>query len=136
MRQEPNMKVDAYRHVPQGWYSRQGANYGAFVVKRKGKDLRVISSGSGPECEGWEHVSVSLQSRCPTWQEMCFVKSLFWEDDETVIQLHVPTDQHINQHNNCLHMWKPVDQEIPLPPSEFVGYHRAKKPTFEIGGAV
>lgn len=69
---------------------------------------------------GWDHISVSLSKRCPTWQEMSFIKSLFFEDDETVMQLHVPSGDHINIHDNCLHLWRPHDLQIPLPPSVMV----------------
>ena len=82
-----------------------------------GATLRIIS-GSGL---GWEHVSVSLQNRCPNWPEMCFVKDLFWGDSEVVMQLHPAKSDYINIAKNCLHLWKPIDQEIPLPDSIMVG---------------
>lgn len=75
----------------------------------------------------WQHVSVTISSkdrkveRCPTWEEMCFVKSQFWNDDETVIQLHPPKSEYVNNHPYCLHLWKPDSIEIPLPDSLMVG---------------
>ena len=92
---------------------------GAFFVFApvSGQELKIISSN---EC-GWEHVSVSLRNRCPNWPEMCFVKDLFWEDEEAVMQLHPPKSDYVNCHQYCLHMWRPKDQRIPLPPSIFVG---------------
>lgn len=74
--------------------------------------LRVIVSGS----EGWDHVSVSRTNRCPNWAEMEHIKRLFWRDDATVMQLHLPPAEHLSLHPNCLHMWKPHDGEIPKPP--------------------
>lgn len=71
--------------------------------------------------EGWEHVSVSLPNRCPTWAEMCLVKELFWEDDEAVMQLHPPKADYVNCHPYCLHLWRPLVGQIPLPPKELVG---------------
>lgn len=59
--------------------------------------------------------------RCPTWEEMCFVKSLFWDDNEAVMQLHPPKSDWVNNHPYCLHLWKPNNQQIPLPPSIMVG---------------
>ena len=80
--------------------------------------LRVISSTG----EGWDHVSVSLRDRCPTWDELEHVKRLFFRDDEVAMQLHVPPSQHVNVHPYCLHLWRPNDgREIPLPPSIMVG---------------
>lgn len=96
---------------------------GAFVLIRAGKMLMCISSDEG----GWEHVSVTDQTTrkaqkvCPTWNDMDFVKRAFWDDDETVMQLHVPRVSWINEHEGCLHLWKPVGREIPLPPPLYVG---------------
>lgn len=72
---------------------------------------------------GWEHVSVSTdqRERCPSWQEMCIVKALFWDAEETVIQFHPPESEYVNNHPGCLHLWKCVSQEFPLPPSILVG---------------
>ncbi len=84
-------------------------------------NLRVIFD---PNHQGWEHVSVSLASRTPTWAEMEFVKRSFWEPYETVMQLHVPEHKHVNNHPYCLHLWKPnilFFGQIPRPPSHLVG---------------
>lgn len=71
-------------------------------------------------CGGWEHVSVSFKNRVPTWDEMCQVKEVFWGDDEVVMQLHPKKSEYINTHPYCLHLWKPIDKEIPTPPKMFV----------------
>lgn len=70
---------------------------------------------------GWDHVSVSRQNRCPNWPEMEHIKRLFFKDDETAMQLHVPPSDHISIHPNCLHLWRPLDVAIPRPPSIMVG---------------
>ena len=70
---------------------------------------------------GWDHVSVSLSGRCPTWKEMSFVKDIFFEIDETAMQLHVPYADHVNCHTNCLHLWRPQNTTIPRPPAIMVG---------------
>ena len=107
---------------------------GAFIFPRPGdKDLRVIvSDGTDWIVEGlpppvFEHVSVSLVDRCPTWAEMDWVKSLWWRDDETVVQYHVPRAVHINYHEFCLHMFRPIGVEIPLPPTETIGPKGVKR---------
>lgn len=79
--------------------------------------LRMIASWG----EGWEHVSVSTPTRCPTWEEMCRVKAWFWEAEDCVMQLHPPARTHVNCHPYCLHLWRPICSEIPQPPPEFVG---------------
>lgn len=78
--------------------------------------IRVIASWG----EGWDHVSVSLPNRCPTWAEMEEIKHRFFEPDEVAYQLHVPSSMHINTHEYCLHMWRPQASEIPLPPIRLV----------------
>lgn len=91
------------------------------VIDGKGTLFRVICSDQ----MGWEHVSVTVRSgpkRTPTWAEMDWIKGLFWKDSETVMQLHVPREQWVNNSQFCLHLWRPVAAEIPLPPPAMVGY--------------
>ena len=88
---------------------------GAFDCKPNGLHV-LISNG-----DGWEHVSVSRRSRNPSYDDMCWAKSQFWGDDDTVMQLHVPKSDHINCYQYCLHLWRPTEQEIPRPPSIMVG---------------
>jgi len=101
-----------------------GDKWGLFLIDGPcGRKLRIISSGDdGDLGNRWEHVSVSLENRCPNWPEMCFVKSLFWDDEDTVMQLHPPKSRWINNHQFCLHLWRSLDQEIPLPPDIAVGH--------------
>lgn len=114
-----------YRSTPA-----DGAN-GRFVLfcKSTGRTLLVVGSSgsdwplSGLPGEPWEHVSVSILGRTshtPSWGEMDFVRGLFWNDDETVIQFHPPRSLHINFHAGCLHLWKPP-YPVPLPPPETIG---------------
>jgi hypothetical protein len=71
---------------------------------------------------GWDHVSVSLKSRkMPNWDEMCFVKGLFFDDSECVLQFHPPKSEYVNNHATCLHLWKKQDFDMPLPDSIMVG---------------
>lgn len=113
------MKVPEKYRVRSGAYgspTSYGCN-GLFKFAHKGVKFQCIVSDQ----EGWDHVSVSLpdSKRTPTWDEMCFVKSLFWDDEETVIQYHPRKSDYVNCHNHCLHLWKP-QQSFPIPPKEFV----------------
>lgn len=96
--------------------------YGAFELSGPcGTALRIVASGADAgDTEGWEHVSISTRHRPPNWQEMCFVKALFWEAEECVIQFHPPESVYVNNHPHCLHLWKPPF-DVPLPPSILVG---------------
>lgn len=91
---------------------------GVFRMPSKTEDgniLIIISNG-----DGWDHVSASLESRCPTWQEMEAVKRAFFFPNEICYQLHVEESDHINRMPFCLHIWRPQNQEIPLPPKYMV----------------
>jgi len=92
------------------------ARCGAFVVPYQAHILRVIAVSDA----GWDHVSVSLELRIPNWEEMEYVKRLFFRDTEYAMQLHVPSASHINCHPNVLHLWRPHKQMIPRPPSWMV----------------
>jgi len=96
---------------------------GAFLITDYGgARLKIIScDGAGPEAQGWEHVSVGCNGRPPQWDEMCFVKALFWGDDETVVQYHPRKDDYVNHHPFVLHLWKRDGEEFELPPAEFIG---------------
>jgi hypothetical protein len=82
-----------------------------------GQILRVIASDQF----GWEHVSVSRKDRCPTWEEMCQIKDLFWDDTDCVVQYHPPRSEYVNNHPHCLHLWRQVGCNFPMPPSIMVG---------------
>lgn len=106
--------------TPQLYSDPSYGRNGAFeVIDGSGTAMMVICSDQ----LGWEHCSVTVlgQKRTPTWKEMDFIKSLFWADTETVMQLHVPRERWVNQHDFCLHLWKPVGVVIPLPPMILVG---------------
>lgn len=99
--------------------------YGQFFVQGPcGEKLCIVASGADADdtmSEGWEHVSVSTRRRPPNWQEMCFVKDLFWEEHECVVQFHPPKSEYVNNHPYCLHLWRSNKVEFPLPPSILVG---------------
>lgn len=64
--------------------------------------------------DGWEHVSIELFARrLPTWEEMCFVKDLFWDDEEEVVQIHPKKSQYVNM-TEALHLWRPVNNDWTL----------------------
>ena len=94
-----------------------GATEGAFKFRINGNNYFVIASSD----YGWEHVSVSCPSKIPTWDIMCKIKDLFFYDDEVVMQLHPKKEDYVNNHPNCLHMWRPTNEKIPTPPSILVG---------------
>ena len=73
---------------------------------------------------GWEHVSICPPNRTATWEEMCVLKDMFWEENEAVMQLHPPKESYVNNMKNCLHLWKPIERYsgiIPLPNEFLIG---------------
>lgn len=91
---------------------------GAFLIPIDNKQFFVIASDG----LGWEHVSVSIKNvdRCPKWNEMCKIKEMFFEEEEVVMQLHPKKTEYVNIHNYTLHLWRPIKQKIPTPPSIMV----------------
>lgn len=62
----------------------------------------------GDNEDGWEHVSIELYARrLPTWEEMCYVKDLFWDEEEEVVQIHPKKSQYVNM-TEALHLWRPA----------------------------
>lgn len=96
---------------------------GAFAINVPGEARQVFCIAS--DGEGWQHVSVSFgkNHKTPSWEVMCAVKALFWEDEDIVIQLHPPRSKWINNHPGCLHLWRCTDgREQPMPAGILVGW--------------
>lgn len=92
--------------------------WASYLFKTGKGNIMVIASFG----EGWEHVSVSLSYRCPTWDEMCMIKDFFWGEEDTVVQYHPAKSEYINCHPYCLHLWRPINEETPHPPKGLVGW--------------
>lgn len=101
---------------------------GAFSIPLPGFGHKVIancivSDGSEvedmPELRGWEHVSVHVvefgKQKVPTWEQMCAVKDIFWDAEETVCQFHPAKSRYVNCHPCVLHLWK-KREGFPTPP--------------------
>jgi len=115
-------------HVPEKYRLKTGGmgsdesygNNGVFIIPLirspirsfKAKNPLITQASDGML---WEHVSVSVAGRCPTWPEMCFVKSLFWDAEDCAMQLHVPESEWVNLHPYVLHLWRPIGVELPRP---------------------
>lgn len=82
----------------------------------KAKPASVVFSWGG----GWEHVSIAYANRTPTWDEMCKVKDMFWNDNECVVQYHPPKSEYVNLHPYCLHLWRQIGNEFQTPPKFYV----------------
>ncbi len=112
------------RRIPGLLIMMEGEDGGTGVYRREwfSKPLRIVWSNG---C-GWDHVSVSKPTKCPTWEEMCEVKKAFFDAEETVIEYHPAESEYVNNHPFCLHMWKPQGIDVPTPPSWMVGIRDAE----------
>lgn len=73
----------------------------------------------GRDENGWEHVAISIGSgrKIPSWEIMCKAKSVFWRDDEDVVQLHPMESAYFHGfpgQMEVLHLWRPVDGDWSL----------------------
>lgn len=125
MRKHPNVKAERFRDRRGASGDCSGTNSGLFVIS-PAKLYCIVSDGGG-----WDHVSVSVfgGDRCPTWEEMSFVKDLFFKDTEAVMQLHPAKADHINNHPFTLHLWRPQTQEERDALTKEFGEHLPESPT-------
>lgn len=120
----PNILRD--RSVPGNTID--AGNNGAFVIRLSQSAIANVIASDGLE---WEHVSVHIvcavngswnntKMRTPTWSEMCKIKEMFWDEEDCVVQYHPSKSQYVNMHKHVLHLWRPINQEIPVPPKGLV----------------
>jgi hypothetical protein len=113
-------QLNKYRVINQELLAIYGTTgddkFGAFLVPYNSHKLRIIAASD----KGWDHVSVSLEQRTPTWEEMDFIKKMFFRIDEMAIQYHMPEKDNVNIHPNCLHLWRPHMPKIILVPPKIL----------------
>lgn len=119
-------KLESVRiRKPHDYGTSPGDRNGAFIMQGPCGAKLVIIAGAGGGMPGelgaWEHVSVSTEKRIPNWLEMDFVKNLFWDEEEGVMQFHPPRSRWVNCNPRCLHLWRPIDGQVRLPPMILVG---------------
>lgn len=102
-----------------------GVTFGRFLFALGGI-FALVLVGDG---FGWDHVSVSLIrrngldrwkpiERCPTWEEMCRVRDLFFAPGAWVLQFLPPAADNISHHPYCLHLWAPQQASLPTPTAD------------------
>ena len=60
---------------------------------------------------GYEHVSMSpcKKNKIPSWEDMTYLKNIFWMDEEECYQIMPRKSEYVNIKGNCLHLWRPVN---------------------------
>ena len=108
-------KLDKFRveinhpffHVPEKDKHKEGV----FQINSNSSRYSVIASTG----EGWDHVSISGEYSLPTHEVMADVKGRFFNDGEVAVEYHPLKKDYVNNHPNCLHIWRPTEQKIPTP---------------------
>ena len=98
---------------------------GCGEIWRAGKPFASVVWSNGG---GWEHVSMAPYDcrHTPTWSEMCSLKEMFFRDDEVAVQYHPAKSEYVNNMPNCLHLWRPLKEIMPTPPSIMVGVKKGQ----------
>lgn len=117
MRKKYDEIVEAGRIVEGSYFTSRGSASGAFYLQTNDSRQLLVIASDGPD---WEHVSASNPAFTPSWEDMCWLKSLFFEPHEWVVQYHPSENSHINLHPHCLHLWRPLGCVLPVPPMECV----------------
>jgi hypothetical protein len=116
-------------HVPERYRIKDGqfrtneydGNNGLFLIPHGSFYFQCIASDGAD----WEHVSVTLRIKnkynTPSWDDMCYIKDLFWDEEDTVIQIHPKKSEYVNNHPYVLHLWRPSNGIFPTPDSILVG---------------
>lgn len=114
------IKDAAYFPKPQAMYK------ALPVEKALGKDaaeymdawffngLQIIASaGEYDDGREWLHISVSRKSRIPSYEEMARVKRDFIGDDKKAVFVLPEKKNHVNIHENCLHLFYSAENPLP-----------------------
>jgi hypothetical protein len=116
-------RIDTIGTTPflMGYQMRNEGMVGTFLIQSKKFGKFFVISTTMDE---WDHVSVSKikknNKKTPSWDEMCFIKDLFFEPNEVVIQYHPRKSEYVNFDPNVLHLWKSQKLQMPTPPVELV----------------
>lgn len=83
------------------------AEMSGYIDLSSGRRVKFLA---GHYENGNEHVSISLYGmrKLPTWEEMCEVKDIFWDDEEAVVQIHPKKSEYVDM-GEILHLWRPAD---------------------------
>lgn len=82
---------------------------GMGAVIRGSEALKNATVVWGRNEDGLEHVSVNGNKKDPSWDDMCFIKDIFFDDEEEVVQLHPKKSEYVNLAKHCLHLWRRID---------------------------
>jgi len=96
---------------PDGWEVIQRWGDG-YAVRQKNGGIRVIVDCETKE-DGreWLHVSASRAKWTPTHEDMTLVKRDFIGASRYAYSVWAPSENHVNIHAHCLHLWAMMDSQ-------------------------
>lgn len=108
---------------PMGFEHSKGDDFGWFEIPSCYQRQIKLNVLVAPSNAKWQHISISTGlRRCPTWEEMCQIKHMFFDPEEVVVQFHPRAIDYVNVAVNCLHLWCLNDgSEFPTPPTDLIG---------------
>lgn len=84
---------------------------GYFLVPYKEEFLLCLISDSG----GWDHVNISLPARTPNWEEIEFVRDIFFDAQDIVVIYSPPRLFPYVTNPFHIHMWRRQGHQFPIP---------------------
>lgn len=60
------------------------------------------------------HLSISHPHRYPNWDEVADARYELVPDEITMAMLLPPTEQYLNHHETCLHLWQIDDRRVAM----------------------
>ena len=90
-----------------------------WVIRRKDKSAVIIVTlgPTDPEDLGtpWVHASISRPDRTPDYADLVTLHRAVWGEGGWSYQVFAPASEHVNIHQNALHLWGRPDGSAILP---------------------
>jgi hypothetical protein len=99
---------------PTGWSRLPSTIPGLEMFGIAHQGLKVAMSVEYHNGQDWLHVSVSRQSKMPSYDDLKKVKRDFIGDDLAAYQAFPRAAELVNLHEFCLHLWCPTERD-PFP---------------------
>lgn len=96
--------------LPQGWRLIDDAPDCKSWRGFKGMAV-IVSCLIEADGKTWLHASISGR-KLPTYEDLSMLKRVWIGDDVTAYQVFPPRSQHVNIHENCLHLWCCLDGDV------------------------
>lgn len=74
----------------------------------------IITGNIEQDGKRWIHISVSKKNKkgkccIPSYSDLCHIKREFLGAEAIAYHVFAPSEEHVNIHPGCLHLWAPLD---------------------------